>query len=144
MKYGQMIYIYIYIHITTTSNTNDNTANSIKPKIATIVYDDAEHYYTILDHIETLPNDLPIQQTIENNGVFSSQYELQQPCMYQTQGIDDDESYNTAQAMINHLATLMDWNPTMNTIIEETPYDMEWIDNSTKLMVSNSVSGKQQ
>jgi hypothetical protein len=134
----------ICTHITSKSNMNDQTNQDIKPKIATIVYDNAEQYNETLDHTEKYLNELPIHQCIENEGEYSSQYELQQPSMYRTQGIDDDESYDNAQATIKHLAASMSWNPTMNTIIEETPYDKECIDNNTRLTASNSLSGKQR
>jgi hypothetical protein len=128
----------------TSESKNEQAIENIRPKIATIVYDDAEHYNSIQDYTDEFPNDLPIQSHIENSIDLSSLQDDQQQLNYRTQGIDDDESYDRVQAVIKHLTGSMDWTPRLNTIIEETSYDIDRIDDAMCLTAFNTASGKQR
>jgi hypothetical protein len=133
----------ICMHITSESE-NEEAIENIKPKIATIVYDDAEHYHSIQDHTDEFPNDLPTQPHIENSINLSSLHDDQQCHYYRTQGIDYDESHDYVQAVVKHLTGSLDWTPRLNTIIEETSYDLDNVNDAICLTAFNTASGKQR
>ena len=131
-------------HVTSISNNNDETNTTYKPKVAKIVFDDAEQYHTVLDHINDLTKDLPIHHSIENDIDLSSINDSEYDSPYRTHGIDNDESHDVLQSTIKHLAGSNDWTPNLNTIIEETSYDIDQFNDNVYLTPSSTTSGKRR
>jgi dUTP pyrophosphatase len=121
--------------LTLHSDNNDKTINAYKPKVAQLVFETTEQYHNVIDHIHDLTSDLPIIHNVENDIDLSS-IDSSQSQPYRTDGIDPDDMHDVLQDTIKHLSGLTDWQPNLNTIIEESTYDLTQVNDHVSLTPS--------
>jgi deoxyuridine 5'-triphosphate nucleotidohydrolase len=126
---------HIYDSVTT-SNDNDKTNSTYKPIVAKLVFDNDEKCYSTLDHINDLVDNIPIIHNINNDIDLSSLDDM---------SLDHAHSNESSTPLQQAIKTVIDdstWTPNLNTIIEETTYDIANIDNHIHLPTVKYVNRK--